>query len=1039
VNIKLKAIELDSFRAYKDKQLFNFTNEKGEIVNLIVIFAPNGFGKTSLLDAIEWGLSKEINRFSNNGVLKKVTKLEKEFILKNRDSENSCGVIKFIDDKDDALILNTQVRGRKYRSDYNEGLVIEDSSELRLLRDSVLAKDNILSHDKIDSFLLVSSGADRYEALSKFWDYSNDTENYKTIFLLWNEIKKEITSNRKLLKKLAKDIKDVYIPSDALNLIIDRINNFKIEGVHLTDISDDLTEEELNEFVMNVISQKSEVLNKERKLHKEYSDIDQLYYLLKEYNQKVILQLELESRLEETEKGINEYTFIKVLNDQSEEINKESLNILKKLNKVDILKQKADYFRNANAKIVKIEKEIIEDEKDRLKLKKINNELSSQILEIQYNSEKNRKTYNNYIEESNNINQKIAEYKRLDTALLKVRKKLAKINNVINERSKNLQVARNEINEIEALLHSDIDTLSSYEFKKDDYLETVNTLKRIKFSLDVMHEQRKKKKEEYEQFGKLNDDLNKIRKIGRQIIQNTEKTECPLCSTSFSNFEVLIDQVDKNITDVFKLKLINEEIQKLERDIEDLNTDYKNLLSFLKDRIKDQLGVVQAKNSKEYKKFTKSTSFLERISREEAHINNRLKVLTDYFIGHNPLFNKENFGKDTQIINDSFLELIKEKKQLIQEEEQQLHKLNEEFNKNKELILSLEKHNIEKEAISKFLKSEQDYQTVSSYLKSFDISIDNESMLEKERHLREELNLIEERKLKIQRSIQSIQANQTGKELYELQLTLQSLKDEYTKCKGFVEKYLAKYKKSLNTNEVNESTFLKKINSIKKEIESANQLLSYFDNLHEKIQYTREVLENSSKVKEKNDLIVHLEKLNELELHVKKSLKDSQKIIIEKIKKAFNLNVINKIYSRIEPHPDLNFMEIVPVFIDDKPSLEIYAPMGEERKDNPIIFFSSAQLDILSLSIFFAKALMEPEPLLNTIFMDDPVHHMDSVNVLSFIDLLRTIALDFDRQLVITTHNESLFKLIQQKINPSYCNSKFIELDSHGRVAQSDI
>jgi hypothetical protein len=71
--------------------------------------------------------------------------------------------------------------------------------------------------------------------------------------------------------------------------------------------------------------------------------------------------------------------------------------------------------------------------------------------------------------------------------------------------------------------------------------------------------------------------------------------------------------------------------------------------------------------------------------------------------------------------------------------------------------------NNQKEAISKFLKSEQDYQTVSSYLKSFDISIDNESMLEKERHLREELNLIEERKLKIQRSIQSIQANQTGK------------------------------------------------------------------------------------------------------------------------------------------------------------------------------------------------------------------------------------------------------------------------------------
>lgn len=108
--------------------------------------------------------------------------------------------------------------------------------------------------------------------------------------------------------------------------------------------------------------------------------------------------------------------------------------------------------------------------------------------------------------------------------------------------------------------------------------------------------------------------------------------------------------------------------------------------------------------------------------------------------------------------------------------------------------------------------------------------------------------------------------------------------------------------------------------------------------------------------------------------------------------------------------------------------------MSGERKDNPIIFFSSAQLDILSLTIFFAKALMESEPKLNTIFIDDPVHHMDSVNVLSFIDLLRTITSDFDRQIVITTHNENLFRLIEQKINPSYCNSKFIQLDSHGKV-----
>ena len=77
---------------------------------------------------------------------------------------------------------------------------------------------------------------------------------------------------------------------------------------------------------------------------------------------------------------------------------------------------------------------------------------------------------------------------------------------------------------------------------------------------------------------------------------------------------------------------------------------------------------------------------------------------------------------------------------------------------------------------------------------------------------------------------------------------------------------------------------------------------------------------------------------------------------------------------------------------------------------------------------------MDTSPGLNTIFMDDPVHHMDSINVLSFIDILRTLTSDFDRQIVITTHNENLFKLMEQKLDPDYCNSKFIQLDSHGKV-----
>ena len=90
--------------------------------------------------------------------------------------------------------------------------------------------------------------------------------------------------------------------------------------------------------------------------------------------------------------------------------------------------------------------------------------------------------------------------------------------------------------------------------------------------------------------------------------------------------------------------------------------------------------------------------------------------------------------------------------------------------------------------------------------------------------------------------------------------------------------------------------------------------------------------------------------------------------------------------------------------------------MNEESKDeiDPILYLSSAQVNILSLSIFLAKALQNKDVMVNTIFMDDPIQYLDSINVLSFIDLLRSITSDkqLDRQVVISTHDENFFNLL---------------------------
>ncbi len=68
--------------------------------------------------------------------------------------------------------------------------------------------------------------------------------------------------------------------------------------------------------------------------------------------------------------------------------------------------------------------------------------------------------------------------------------------------------------------------------------------------------------------------------------------------------------------------------------------------------------------------------------------------------------------------------------------------------------------------------------------------------------------------------------------------------------------------------------------------------------------------------------------------------------------------------------------------------------------------------------------------------MDDPIQYLDSINIVSFIDLLRAITTDpaIDRQVVISTHDENFFNLLKKKLDPKFHNSKFIEFETYGKL-----
>jgi exonuclease SbcC len=120
-------------------------------------------------------------------------------------------------------------------------------------------------------------------------------------------------------------------------------------------------------------------------------------------------------------------------------------------------------------------------------------------------------------------------------------------------------------------------------------------------------------------------------------------------------------------------------------------------------------------------------------------------------------------------------------------------------------------------------------------------------------------------------------------------------------------------------------------------------------------------------------------------------------------------------------------------FDAENPRLDVFVRnKNNEEALIPNLYFSTAQINILSLSIFLASALNSKE--YQCIFIDDPIQSMDSINVLSTIDLLRSIVLNKKKQIILSTHDENFHKLLKKKMPPNLFKSKFLELEGFGKV-----
>ena len=142
-------------------------------------------------------------------------------------------------------------------------------------------------------------------------------------------------------------------------------------------------------------------------------------------------------------------------------------------------------------------------------------------------------------------------------------------------------------------------------------------------------------------------------------------------------------------------------------------------------------------------------------------------------------------------------------------------------------------------------------------------------------------------------------------------------------------------------------------------------------------------------------------------------IKDTNEIyeeVVEKILK--NHHLINWIYEFINPHPHFKSAHLS---LDNSKGIIVTDDTGKICLDH---IYSSAQLNVLALSIFLGVGLNERFSNLGQLFLDDPIQSMDDIKIHSFIDLLRGV-LDSrlsNKKIMLSTHDDNFAKLLSIKM-----------------------
>lgn len=1017
---KISKIKLKNFRAFYGENEINFNNKDDKPVDLVCIYGKNGSGKTSLFDGIEWFFTGDINLLKKdlkNNVLKYTGN-----ILKNQraiEEEKAWVDVEYSDKKSGRRAV---IKRSTAVNDYGKG---KPSGEYK----DIINEKQILPHSRIDSFVYASKPSDVYVEWGNIWDPDN---RWRTLFegvhKIYKEYKNECEEYKNQVQQLEKSIGELNIEEavNRYNHAVTLYNKMKIEEIpELLP----LYYQEKQTIVMSDISNCIDLLPTLYKyVEKKKVMLEKYKYLEANFRNYKLQKQEEQARIYRIKKW-----------EHIIEMCREKRNLICEQEKIEDQKQKAeqkkrdltvaftnDWFENYENYV-----------KNNIQFRSVNEALKNIQVELDTlnksisTSQKRKKDAE---KEKNEISLQSKMWKtQLDSIAEQeeVLLKLEKENNSKIDDNLKVQITlcEQELNFLEDAQLGKISQLENSENQLIAWLKKLNETKcKIQENLNSKKAIENILEEEYRQMQEWLGNMETLLALAHKEIEKENTCVCPICKTKYVNKEELLkrldisDQQSRLIELKKKLDTAKTEKEKEQEKFDDYVVQMQLMIQEKRHEIEKSQDEYKEVSRQKKEKYEQIQNDLQRVRQNRAALISNVAIELDV---------------PSETIAAETIEEISERAI-----ETACGEINE-VNRNIEELLK-KKHEVE--------SNQKTYETILEICKEnagkFECA-DNQEKLE--RMQKYDIHSLNDWKVQLGNFDQEIE-NHTG--------NLRKLQEKLEKYKIYRAKNLERYEHlfwllqgkreepGVMEYEQIEKMYspLKKL-SLKAIRKNIGEIYAEIGMAQEKLEILDEELRNFpiwNCVESYNTFMEEHKKLNEkLSVALRKQefacgiLKNVQMKLEEYIKDTFGDATINQIYSKIEPHKRFTKLQYQ-IGFNEKEIPEMYRIVMDDEDENahimPELFFSSAQLNTVALSIFLGGALTSTNVKLHTLFIDDPIGHFDDLNVLSFIDVLRTIISKTEWQIIISTHEKNFYEMMKVKLNPNYYNSKFFRFYDEGKL-----